>query len=65
MYFDCVKNYDLIEECLLNQCNVNWEVLAFATDYYGVTSWIEAIIDYYDLEEDVEKYMEENRKDED
>lgn len=28
-------------------------------------SWIEAIIDYYDLEEDVEKYMEENRKDED
>lgn len=60
-YFDPLKERDLIEDCIL-WLNVNWEVLEFATDYYWVEDWLNAIIDYYDLQDDFEEYMKENRK---
>ena len=63
-YFDPIANgnRDLVEDCLVNSCNVSEDVLQFATDYYWVENWIEAIIDYYDLQDEFEDYMKSNRE---
>lgn len=34
----------------MEEYNINHDVLEFATDYYGLTDWVEAILDYYDLD---------------
>lgn len=60
-YFDPHKARDLVEDCLVNGCNVSEDVLQFATDYYWTENWIEAIIDYYDLQDEFEDYMKDNR----
>ena len=61
-YFDPLKNYDLVEEFMW-WAGVSGEVLQFATDMYWVEDWINDILDYYDLEEDFEEYMKDNRDD--
>lgn len=61
-YFDPLKgdNRSLVENFMFD-CGVSLDTLQFATDYYWVSEWIEAILDYYDLEDDFEEYMKDNR----
>ena len=61
-YFDPLKYYDLVEDFMW-WAGVSGEVLQFATDMYWVETWIEDILNYYDLEQDFEDYMKDNRED--
>lgn len=61
-YFDPLKHYDLVEDFMW-WAGVSGEVLQFATDMYWVETWIEDILNYYDLEQDFEDYMKDNRED--
>lgn len=61
-YFDPLKHYDLVEDFMW-WAGVSGEVLQFATDMYWVEDWINDILNYYDLEEDFEEYMKDNRED--
>ena len=61
-YFDPLKHYDLVEEFMW-LAGVSGEVLQFATDMYWIEDWINDILNYYDLEEDFEEYMKDNRED--
>lgn len=60
-YFDPIadNNRSLVENFIFDS-GVSLEVLQFATDYYWVSDWLEAVIDYYDLEDDFEEYLKEN-----
>jgi len=61
-YFDPLANNNwLLVEDFMWWTWVPGEVLQFATDMYWVETWIEDILDYYDLEQDFEDYMKENR----
>ena len=59
-YFDPHKERDLVEDFMW-WAGVSGEVLQFATDMYWTENWILDIINYYDLEDDFEEYMKENR----
>ena len=61
-YFDPIAddNRSLVENFIFDS-GVSLEVLQFATDYYWVSDWLEAVIDYYDLEDDFEEYLKDNR----
>lgn len=54
----------------MEEYNINHDVLEFATDYYGLTDWVEAILDYYDLDlserlrDNWEEYEEEEEEEE-
>ena len=61
-YFDPLKHYDLVEDFMW-WAGVSGEVLQFATDMYWIEDWINDILNYYDLEEDFEEYMKDNRED--
>lgn len=63
-YFDPIANdnWQLVEDFMW-WAGVSGEVLQFATDYYWVSDWVEAIIDYYDLADDFEEYLKDNRED--
>lgn len=61
-YFDPLKHYDLVEDFMW-WAGVSGEVLQFATDMYWVEDWINDILNYYDLEDDFEEYMKDNRDD--
>lgn len=61
-YFDPLKHYDLVEDFMW-WAGVSGEVLQFATDMYWIEEWINDILNYYDLEEDFEEYMKDNRED--
>ena len=60
-YFDPIadNNWQLVEDFMW-WAGVSGEVLQFATDYYWVSDWVEAIVDYYDLADDFEEYLKEN-----
>lgn len=60
-YFDPIadNNRQLVED-FMDWTGVSGEVLQFATDYYWVSDWLEAILDYYDLADDFEEFVEEN-----
>ena len=60
-YFDPIANdnWQLVEDFMW-WAGVSGEVLQFATDYYWVSDWVEAIIDYYNLADDFEEYLKEN-----
>ena len=61
-YFDPLanNNWQLVEDFMW-WAWVSGEVLQFATDMYWVETWIEDILDYYDLGDDFEEYLKENR----
>jgi len=61
-YFDPIadNNRSLVENFIFDS-GVSLEVLQFATDYYWVSDWLEAVLDYYDLEDDFEEYLKDNR----
>ena len=63
-YFDPIadNNWQLVEDFMW-WAGVSGEVLQFATDMYWVETWIEDILNYYDLEQDFEDYMKDNRED--
>ena len=63
-YFDPIANdnWQLVEDFMW-WAGVSGEVLQFATDMYWVETWIEDILNYYDLEQDFEDYMKDNRED--
>lgn len=67
--FDLSKNWTLLES-FMEEYNINHDVLEFATDYYGLTDWVEAILDYYDLDlserlrDNWEEYEEEEEEEE-
>ena len=56
MAIDYHKHYDLIEEFIV-ESGISAEVLQFATDYMGLTDGMEAVIDYYDLADELEEYL--------
>lgn len=60
-YFDCNKNRDLVEGFLEDSWTVSSDTLQFVTDYWWTDDWVSAIIDYYDLDEDFEDYLKDNR----
>ena len=60
IYFDALEHYDLVEDFLW-WAGIPGEVLQFATWMYWVDTWIEDILNYYDLEDDFEEYLKENR----
>lgn len=62
-YFDCNKNRDLVESFLEDSWTVSLDTLQFVTDYWWIDNWVNAIIDYYDLDEDFEDYLKDNRDD--
>ena len=59
-YFDELKHYDLVEDFMW-WAGVSGEVLQFATDMYWTDTWVCDILNYYDLEEDFENYLKDNR----
>ncbi|MBO7713856.1 MAG: hypothetical protein J6S85_09830 [Methanobrevibacter sp.] len=50
------KNYDLIEEFII-ESGISSDVLQFATDYMGLSDGMDAVIDYYDLADELEEYL--------
>ena len=62
-YFDFNKNRDLVESFLEDSWTVSSDTLQFVTDYWWIDNWVSAIIDYYDLDEDFEDYLKDNRED--
>lgn len=62
-YFGCNKNRDLVEDFINNTWVVSSDTLQFVTDYWWIDDWVSAIIDYYDLQDEFEDYLKDNRKD--
>lgn len=56
MGIDYHKHYDLIEWFIVDS-GISAELLQFATDYMGLSDGMEAVIDYYDLSDDLEEFL--------
>lgn len=59
-YFDASKHWDLIEEFIVEYNWIHPDVLQFATDMYWFETWLEDVLNYYDIEQEFDDYIHEN-----